>query len=361
MVISSITARSGGTTTSVHNFYKGLSASRHDVKVLTTSIKEEQQDIDDAIFKNGDFIIFATDDVRWRYAKRLVDYLKEESHRFDLIWIHGLWESTTYFAAKYALKNNVPYILTPHGMFEPEALQRKSLKKSLYWFFIEKKIFTKAKAIHCINSAERVQIEKYTSVKIFELANATPMEAFISKEYTSLKSIGFIGRLHEKKGLDLLIRSLSQVKELTLLIAGSGTLEYEAYLSALVKELALEERVHFLGFADEAMKQELFSKALFVVVPSYTEVLTIVALESIAASTPVLITRACHFDEIAESGSGMIIENNEVESIKEGMEKMLHSDIKVMSKNAYELAKEYSIPAITEKLEEQLAKLVKRA
>lgn len=352
IVIPSLSKKWGGTTTSLLNFYQGLLFFRNiEVNVFTTVLDEEREDLAEMLSDNNTFLLFRTSNKSWRYSPKVKKYFKEHIKDYDLVWIHALWTSTTFFAAKFAKKFKVPYILTPHGMFEQDALGRKTLKKKLYWLLIEKKVFDNAAAIHCINNAEKDNISQYTKTNSFVVPNGVSVDKYQEKDLKNLHNIGFIGRLHEKKGLDLLIKVLPKFPNLKLIVAGSGTKEYEEYLGRLVNELSLGDRIKFLGFSDEEMKNNLFKMSLFIVVPSFTEVLTFVALESLSHSTPVLITKQCNFDEIEEYSAGVIIENNQLSEIESGINFLLNQDLNLLSKNAYNLASEhYSIESVTKRL-----------
>jgi glycosyltransferase involved in cell wall biosynthesis len=275
------------------------------------------------------------------------------------VWIHGLWSSTTFFTAKYSIRQKIPYVLTPHGMLEYDALRRKAFKKKIYWLLIERKIFINASLIHCINEAEEVQVSRYSKTATCVMANGIEIHKFKVKKYQKLNSICFIGRLHEKKGLDLLIKSLKTIDDINLIVAGTGEVDYVDYLNNLVVSLNLQNRVSFMGFADEPMKKEIFSKSLFIVIPSYTEVLTFVALESISESTPVLITKQCNFPKILTAEAGFIMINNSPAIIKQGIQKMLDSDISKMSINAHILAEQYGIKTQASMLQTKLIEVSK--
>ncbi len=359
LIIPSVSKKWGGTTTSVMNFYNGLKQHPNvSCTVLTTVTEAEKSEISGEILENNNFIFFPTKNSGWRYSKELKDYLQKYVKSCDLIWIHALWTGTTYYAAKYAKKYNVPYIVTPHGMIEPDALKRKGLKKKLYWSLIEKRIFDNARAIHCITEEESLHSKQLSKTKNFVIPNGVEEEPFVNKEYDQLEFICFIGRFHEKKALDLLLKAIVTMDDIKLLVAGGGEQEYENYIYDLVKELHMEERVEFMGFANKAEKKEMLMKSSFIVVPSYTEVLTFVALESIMHSTPVLLTRRCNFNEIEEYNAGMVMEDNDPEVIREYILKMFESNIEEMSKNAHNLAMEkFSINSVSDLMLNEFEKM----
>ena len=352
MIIPSVSKKWGGTTTSLHNFYLGLTEKENvTCKVISTYTIEEKDEINKELLENKDFELFETTLNSWRYSKSFKHYLNNIDGMYDLVWIHALWTATSYLGAKYANKYNIPYIITPHGMIEPDAMNRKSLKKKIYWNLIEKNIFNKASAIHCITDAEKIYSDNLTSTKSFIVPNGVKEINFIEKEYDKLEYICFMGRFHEKKALDLLLIAISKLKKIRLVVAGAGDEKYENYIFNLVKRLNLQDRVEFKGFIDEQEKKDIFTKSKFLVLPSYTEGLSMVGLESIMHSTPVLTTEKCNFNEVETYQAGIVMLDNNPDTISKNISKVLSSDLTTMSKNAYKLAsKHFSIDSVSKKI-----------
>jgi len=114
--------------------------------------------------------------------------------------------------------------------------------------------------------------------------------------------IGFLGRLHPQKGVDLLIEAFSDVvihyPRALLLIAGKGPMTAE--LAAQAKRRGLQERVRFLGECDGPRR---FLAALdLLVLPSRWEGLPNVVLEAMAQGLPVVAARVGGTPELVVSG-----------------------------------------------------------
>ncbi len=124
--------------------------------------------------------------------------------------------------------------------------------------------------------------------KIFVLPNTVEAGEFEVKDYALLQSICFIGRLHPNKGLDLLLEALKNKENIKLLVAGEGESEYKEYIYSLVKKFKIENRVVFYGYVNETFQKEIYKQSLFCVILSYSEALSMVGLEALAHSTPVL-------------------------------------------------------------------------
>ena len=97
-----------------------------------------------------------------------------------------------------------------------------------------------------------------------------------------------LGRLHPVKGLDVLIKAIAPVPDVTVLLAGDGPLR--TGLETLAEELGVSERVRFLGWRSDVA--ELFAVADICCFPSRREGLGNVILEAWGQEVPVVAARA---------------------------------------------------------------------
>lgn len=93
-----------------------------------------------------------------------------------------------------------------------------------------------------------------------------------------------MGRLHENKAFDVLLRALTEVPDAWLWLAGEGP-EREA-LKALARNLGVADRVRFLGWRDDS--DAIMRAADVFICPSRHEPLGNVILEAWAAERPVI-------------------------------------------------------------------------
>jgi glycosyltransferase involved in cell wall biosynthesis len=102
----------------------------------------------------------------------------------------------------------------------------------------------------------------------------------------------FLGRLHYKKGLDLLIPAFAHGTsgEVMLVIAGPDADGYRAKVERLVKRYDLSDRVIFTGMLYGRERLEALADADLFVLPSYQENFGIAVVESLAAGCPVLVS-----------------------------------------------------------------------
>jgi glycosyltransferase involved in cell wall biosynthesis len=296
----------------------------------------------------------------WRYSRALATFLDQNVERYDIVHVHGIWTAVSLLAAQAAYKHKVPYIISPHGMLAPDALRRKGLKKAIYLRLVERTLFRRAALIHCITVQEQQHAARNLPVRAtICVPNGVQVPEFYAKDYKKLDRVAFIGRIHAIKGLDRLIEALVSIPEVNLTVAGSGAVSYEKHIRRVISKYGLQNRVQLVGFADEATKEQIFRDALFTVVPSFSEVLALVSLESMASSTPVLVSKQCNFDDVEKYCAGIVIKDNKPATIREGIQRMLASDIAQMSHNAYRLATEkYELTTVAAALSNAYVRVV---
>ena len=69
----------------------------------------------------------------WLYSRHWISKLERvvKLNNINIIHIHGVWMYPQYMSAKFAIKQSIPFILTPHGMYEPWLWTKGRLKKKI--------------------------------------------------------------------------------------------------------------------------------------------------------------------------------------------------------------------------------------
>jgi glycosyltransferase involved in cell wall biosynthesis len=116
--------------------------------------------------------------------------------------------------------------------------------------------------------------------------------------------IFFVGRLEWEKGPDLLVQAMPKVlaefPQARLVLAGKGS--YTTQLITMVQEAGLEEAIQLAGFISDETRNELYAVADIAVFPSRYEPFGIVALEAMAAGTPVVVSNVGGLSEVVDHG-----------------------------------------------------------
>jgi glycosyltransferase involved in cell wall biosynthesis len=259
-------------------------------------------------------------------GKNSVVALWRAVNRANIVHIHGLWSLHASVAAVAARWGGVPYVITPHGMLDHWARSRSRFKKQIFGYLFEHRNLRSAAAVHFLNSEEYDESRSYCVTNHpFVLPNGVFAEYFenlpdktqLSRTYPELqgKVIAlFLGRLHPKKGFDLLLPAFAQAvnscPRLHLLVAGPDQGGYKAVLEAQIRQLGILSHVTFLGMVSGEHKLEAFASADFFVLPSHQEGDSVALKEAMACGLPVLITPACHFPEVHQESAGIVVPSN---------------------------------------------------
>jgi glycosyltransferase involved in cell wall biosynthesis len=223
-----------------------------------------------------------------------------------------------YKAAKFCIKNKISFILSCHGMYEPWLWKKGALKKKFYFNLLVKNNFAQANYIHAITPQENSNLKrlfkKNTIVEIPNLINTIDVAQL--EECSKEKYILFLGRLDQKKGIDILIKAFSMVhnENIKLKIAGKIN-KYKIILEELILQLKIESKVEFLGLVSGIEKQNLINKAHVLVAPSHSEVIGMVNLEAAILKTPVITTYQTGLKPKWNENGGKLINPNEKELI----------------------------------------------
>jgi glycosyltransferase involved in cell wall biosynthesis len=241
---------------------------------------------------------------------------------FDLVHAHSVWNGITRAAMTAAAARAKPFVLLANGMFDPWSMQQKWLKKRLALAMGMRRAIDRCAFIHVGNTAERDGV--------LALGLAAPIRIIpngvFPQEFDPLPAAGqflaahpelggrpyllFLSRLHHKKGLDYLAGAFAAVAaehpQLQLVVAGPDDGARAQFIAA-VTAAGLTERVHVVGPLYGRERFDALVDAACFCLPSRQEGFSVAILEALACRTPVVISQACHFPEVAERGAGMVV------------------------------------------------------
>uniref|UniRef100_A0A7J3SJS0 Glycosyltransferase family 1 protein n=1 Tax=Fervidicoccus fontis TaxID=683846 RepID=A0A7J3SJS0_9CREN len=175
---------------------------------------------------------------------------------------------------------------------------------------------------------------------------------------TDLSDILYLGRIVHRKGVHILIRALSMVKQrfstIRASVAGPSDLPYLESLKTLVEKLGLRDNVSFIGTIREEEKHVLIKSHKIVVLPSLKDYTPNVLLEAQALGVPVIATKVGAVPEImVDRETGFLVEPNNDHALAKAIE-MLVSDQELrrrLSIRAKEFAKNFTLEKQVDKLE----------
>ncbi len=247
------------------------------------------------------------------YAPQVLPWLIEHGPGYDLILINGLWQYSGLAVWRAAQKVKLHYAVFPHGMLDPWFRRHyplKHLKKWLYWPWAEYRILRDADAVLFTTEEERLQARQsfwlyrcHEKVLGYGIASpppdATRQIALFIEKFPQLSGkclVLFLGRLHEKKGCDLLLHAFAETlrehpsANLHLVMAGPGAEPNIQHLESLSRQLDLKTNITWTGMISGDLKWGAFRSADAFILPSHQENFGVSVAEALACGIPVLIS-----------------------------------------------------------------------
>jgi glycosyltransferase involved in cell wall biosynthesis len=267
------------------------------------------------------------------YGPRLVPWLKRRRADFDAVVVHGIWNYASFGVWRALHKTATPWFVFPHGMLDPwfkRTYPLKHFKKLLYWPWGEYRVLRDATAVLFTSEEERRLAQESFALYgcrelVVDFGTAAPEVDFSSArrkffdrfpELREKDILLFLGRLHEKKGCEELLRafagSVSDSPRLHLVMAGPCADEdYLGHLQRLTNDLIVSGRVTFSGLLSGDLKWGAFAAAEAFVLPSHQENFGIAVVEALACGKPVLLSNKINiWREIVEDGAGYAEEDD---------------------------------------------------
>jgi len=317
----------GGVAASVLALSRGLARRGHklDIVVLDDSASPWLADIALPIHALGSGL------TSYRYSRTLWPWLRQHGGDYDRVIVNGIWQYLSFAAWLRYAGSSIPYYVFPHGMLDPwfkETFPLKHLKKWLYWPWAEYRVLRNAAAVIFTSEEERSQARKSFWLyrcreKVSPLGvEAPPISSNAKSEFLSrypqlqnTRIFLFLGRLHPKKGCDMLLEAFAQMRSndsISLILAGPDQVGWESDLRRQVTRLNLTNRIVFTGMLEGPMKQGAFANAEAFVLPSHQENFGISVVEALAARVPVLISNRVNIWREIEADRAGYVESDDL-------------------------------------------------
>jgi glycosyltransferase involved in cell wall biosynthesis len=188
----------------------------------------------------------------------------------------------------------------------------------------------------------------------------------IGKAYKEDNIVLFVGNLVKEKGIHNLLISFyfckKKINNLKLWIVGEGYLR--DYLQSKAKALGLQNDVRFFGRLSHRELSLIYNKATVTVLPSKSESLGLVMLESMACGTPVVATvNEGSLEIITHMQDGILVPQNDIKALANAICKILSDkDLQLhLAKNARKkVVNEFSLDVFASKLYELYKELLEK-
>ena len=246
------------------------------------------------------------------------------------------------------------------GRFLAEDFQNSALKK------MAEKMLRAASVVVVLSELEKhllLNRWKNLNVRVLENAVATDEIEKFERLETDEKTIIFIGRLHESKGLREIVEACRVLK------AENFQLHFRCFGAGDAKDFFVGEMTRILGadffyggvISGAEKWKELAKSDIFLLPSKYGEGLPMAMLEAMAAGCVVVVSEMASIGAVIEDGAnGFLVEPQNVSQLIEKLKLLLSGeiDLKIVRQNAREtVAEKYNLPDYIKKLEEIYAEI----
>ena len=311
------------------------------------------------------------------YLPELKNKLKKLIKKVDIIIFWGFRTYQAYVGYRLALKVQLPYIIETGGCL-PYYIGNKYFKR-IFDTIVGHSMLQKASKVIAYNEIEKKQYEKLSvnkdKIEVIPLpidnnylkihkekdgSNILKEKYCIDAKYVFL----FVGRIAKIKGIDVLIKAFSKIREYIidscLVIVG----EDNGLLNKILKITDFQRgnrNIYYLGFLQHKEVLNLMKAADLFVLPSRYDIFPNVVLEAFGMGTPVLVTEGCGLAEyIREKDIGLV----SFPSVEDLSEKLLFAyqnkkQMKNMAiKGQRHISNDFSVMNISKQYEEMCKKIL---
>ncbi|MBN9308377.1 glycosyltransferase [Devosia sp.] len=268
---------------------------------------------------------------KYGFTARLSRWVRANATRFDGVVLHGVWDFSSLGSWLGLRGLAVPYVIYTHGMLDPWFRKGRPVKHSLkqaYWLLAQGWVLADAASVLFTCEEERRLARGsflglgYTErVVAFGSSDAPPETAEqVAAFHRAIPNVAgrryllFLGRIHPKKGGDLLVKSFMVLAaanpQIDLVMAGPDDMGLRQAVQHALQVAGLDGRVHWPGMLAGDVKWGALRGALAFVLPSHQENFGIAVAEAMASGTPVVISNKVNiWREVVEGGGGVVADD----------------------------------------------------
>ena len=219
----------------------------------------------------------------------------------DIIHIHSNWTFPVWWACLLAILLGKPYVMSPHGAFDPVRLIHSAWKKKLVGW-MDRFFLRRAALVHALSEVEAKWIEcaianKRTRQMICIVPNGVEYldkdtetarkccDRLLGDAQEKTRTVLYLGRNHPLKGLDILGEAWQKVKRdgWRLALVGAGLPD---------------------GVVEGEKKWSVLRSADVFVLPTRSEGFPLSVLEALAVGVPVITTKGAPWEELVSEQCG---------------------------------------------------------
>jgi len=315
-VIPAVARRYGGPTYAVAGICKALREEDVDAEIATTDADGPR----DALTLAGIQPMFGDVPVRLfhrrlgeslKYSTGLGKWLEAHIASYDVVHIHAIFSYSSVAASRVSARKRVPFLVRPLGSLDPWSMSVNTMRKKMFLRLFCSDLLHRAAQFHFTTDEEQRLASAIVQRPSFVAPLGVDEALFAAPQRPQSKEVVYVGRIHAKKNLDLLIKAFAAAaprdSDWRLRIAGEGEDDYVRQLQAVARRAGVDQRVEFVGWVDGEQKRQLLQAASVFALPSSQENFGISTAEAMAAGVPVVVSTDVNLaNDIATAGAGWV-------------------------------------------------------
>ena len=229
--------------------------------------------------------------------------------------IHAHFTEMGYITAELVKEVRIPLIITEHSSLMLKSMISDELKR------IAMESYHSADCVIAVSDSLKKSIYQHTGIVAEVVPNIVSAEFHCGRrEHLGMKYISVANLVHGKR-IDILLRAFEQLavvcKDVTLEIVGDG--EQRDYLKRLAEDLHISDKITFHGILARQDIDALYKTCDCFVLPSAIETFGVAYIEAMAAGLPVIATRCGGPENFVTEENGLLVDVNDIESLKGAM------------------------------------------
>lgn len=310
-VTSLLSRRSAGLGTAIQSLARAQQELGHDVYI----IGQADRDYIDRDHSNFEGLSVracsVTGPERLGYSRRMVHEICHVAP--DVVHLHGLWLGISHSVLQAHRRSGVPYVISIHGMLGKVPLTYSSGKKRLARVLFQDACFAKATCLQATSVFEVEEIRAFGLQKpVFLIPNGvSPLPVPVRRPRPDRKTVLSLGRVHRKKGLDVLIEAWARLEpdfpDWQVAIVGPDEGGHSAELQAQIDRLGLT-RCHISGPVYGEARDALMAGAEIFALPTRSENFALTVGESLMLEVPVVSSKGAPWPGLETEGCGLWVD-----------------------------------------------------
>ena len=329
-IVNSMDLKQGGPPEVIRNLKKRINKQNKIISVLSTNRISVIQFLK---------IIFSN-----KARLKLLNFLD----KFDIVHCHSIWSPKIAILANYSISLGIKVIFSSHGYLDDWSLKHSVIKKKIYSVLIMNSLIKKSKIFFSNIGEFNDSSKKFSFGDVFVIPNGIDNSLFKitkSNEINKKKKIIFFGRIHEKKGIEILLQAINEMPEeffekFYLEITGPGETQYINKIKKMIKIFKIEDSVSIQPPKTGKNKIIYLQSSDIFILPSYEEGDSIALKEAMSAGNAVIISEQCRLNLVEDENAGIIVKTDK-NSIKQALNKIKDFNLVEMGENSKKIMHKY--------------------